>query len=600
MSRKFFGNTEFKGKVKLTPEIANRVPVIDNNAELSSSAVTSTELGYLSGTTSSVQDQLDAKADDTALQDHINDTAGAHAASAISNTPSGNLAATDVQSALNELQSDVDTRALDSVVIKKDGSVAFTGNQSMGGNRITNMSVPSASGDAATKGYVDSVAEGLKPKTAVRAASTANIDLTTGGQITVDGVALNSGDRVLVKDQSTASQNGIYVVAVGAWTRSTDFDSVSPIDEINGAYTFVQEGTQAGRGYVQTGSVTVVGTSPIVFTYFNSVASLVGGDGITITGNDISVDHDGQGLQFVASQLALELDGSSLTKSVDGLKLSNTGVSPNSYGSSSQVATFTVDIQGRLTAANSTAISITASQVSDFSEAAQDAVGTALADSSSVDFTYNDTAGTISAAVLPGGVDHDQLLNYVANDHVDHSTVEIQTAANSGLAGGGDITASRSLVVDITGTTAETTPSDADEILIYDVSASARRKMTRGNFLSGISNLYPGDIAPTLFNGANNQASPANVTGFAFANATVRGFNALVTVSVDATTDLFETFNITGSQGASGWTIAVDSTGDDSQVLFSITSAGQIQYTGGNYSGFSSMRIYFRASALEL
>jgi hypothetical protein len=125
------------------------------------------------------------------------------------------------------------------------------------------------------------------------------------------------------------------------------------------------------------------------------------------------------------------------------LNLANTAVTPNSYGSASSVGTFTVDAQGRLTAAASSAIAITSSAVSDFSEAAQDAVGASLTDTASVDFTYSDAGNTISAVVLPGGVDHNSLQNYAANRHIDHTTVSI--SAGTGLTGGGDITTSRTL-----------------------------------------------------------------------------------------------------------------------------------------------------------
>ena len=104
-------------------------------------------------------------------------------------------------------------------------------------------------------------------------------------------------------------------------------------------------------------------------------------------------------------------------------------------------------------------------------ERAQDAVGTSLTDSSSIDFTYNDGAGTITAAVLPGGVDHNSLLNYEANRHTDHSTVSIDTSSSSGLSGGGDITTTRNLVIDPTRATAAT-PASGDILLFADVNDS--------------------------------------------------------------------------------------------------------------------------------
>ena len=571
------------------------------------SAISSVASGNLAATDvqsalNELQSDIDSRALSSALTDHINDASDAHDASAISSVAAGNLAATDVQSALNELQSDIDSRALDSAVIKKDGSVAFTADQSMGGFKLTNLAAPSGANDAARKSYVDSVAEGLKPKQAVRAATTANIVIATAlnsGDV-IDGVTLANGDRVLVKNQSAPEENGIYVAGVTP-ARASDFDSLSPIDEINGAYTFVQEGTvNAGRGYVQAGAVAVLDTDPISFVFFNSSASLTGGDGITITGNDVSVDHDGQGLQFSGAQLSIELDGSTLAKSASGIKLSDTAVTPASLGSATETVSFTVDQQGRLTAASEQNIAIPASQVTDFNEAAQDAVGGALVDSSSIDFTYNDGANTITAVVLPAGVDHDSLQNFAANEHIDHSAVNINTAANSGLSGGGDITASRSLVIDPNNASL-VTAALGDQILIADASDSnALKKVTVQTIVNLAGAGSPGDIAETSFSIANNQASPANVTGLAFANATVRGFEVLATVEIDATADLFETFALYGIQKGASWDMSQESVGDSSGIIFSINSSGQIQYISQSYAGFVSGAVKFRARTTSI
>lgn len=103
------------------------------------------------------------------------------------------------------------------------------------------------------------------------------------------------------------------------------------------------------------------------------------------------------------------------------------------------------------------------------------------------------------------------------------------------------------------------------------------------------------DIEETSFSIANNQSSPANVTGFAFSNTLVKSFSAIVSVSIDATSDIFELFEIKGIQKSSEWNISISSTGDISGISFSITNTGQIQYTSNSYTGFVSGIIKFRA-----
>jgi hypothetical protein len=611
--QKFKSKVRLQGGVSLPAETASRAPIIDGSGNLVSSSVTSTELGHLSGVTSPIQTQItdaqddatqalaDASAAQSDINDHIADTADAHDASAISNIPSGNLAATDLQGAVNELQSDIDARALDSAVVKKDGSVAFTAAQSMGGFKLTSLAVPTAASDAATKGYVDSALEGLKAKEAVRAATTVAGTLATSFEDAdvIDGVTLATGDRILIKNQVAAEDNGIYIVqASGAPVRATDFDSISPIDEVNKAFVAVQEGTSnAGKLFVQYGLVTTIGTDSINFVFFNSISGLTGGDGITVSGSNIEVDHDGEGLVFVAGQLALELDGSTLSKSGSGLKLGNVAVTPGTVGSAVDSAQIVVDQQGRVTSILNVAIAIPSTQVTDFAEAAQDAIGSILTDSASIDFTYNDAGDTITATVLPAGVDHDSLLNFVANEHIDHSTVSIATAAGtSGLSGGGDITATRNIIIDIPATTAmAATPAAADTFLVYDASATALKKVTYTELLAGVATGSAGDISETSFSAANNQVAAANVTALAFAAGTVRGFKALVSVEIDATLDSYETFELVGINKGGSFDMAVSSVGDESGVVFSITSGGQVQYTSANSSGFVTNLIKFRA-----
>lgn len=125
---------------------------------------------------------------------------------------------------------------------------------------------PSVDIDLVNRGYVLDVLAGLRdPKDACRVASTANIDLTTGGLLNIDGVVVSAGDRVLVKNQSTASENGIYEAAVGSWTRSSDADSDAEVT--NGMSCLITEGlTNARKLYVLTTSDPIsVGVSNLIF-----------------------------------------------------------------------------------------------------------------------------------------------------------------------------------------------------------------------------------------------------------------------------------------------------------------------------------------------
>jgi len=167
-----------------------------------------------------------------------------------------------------------------------------TGTVDVSSKRITSVAAPSAATDAATKGYVDANSQGLDVKQSVRAGTTANIALD-GTVTTVDGVALANGDRVLVKAQTTASQNGIYVVGAEAWTRSIDTDATGKIT--GGTFTFVEEGsTQADTGWVvSTNGTIAVGTDAIAFTQFSGAGQYSAGSGLTLVGTEFSANVDG-------------------------------------------------------------------------------------------------------------------------------------------------------------------------------------------------------------------------------------------------------------------------------------------------------------------
>ena len=137
------------------------------------------------------------------------------------------------------------------------------------------------------KAYVDSVAQGLNVKTACAVATTANVTLS--GEQSIDGVT-TSTSRILVKDQSTASQNGIYVTAAGAWARATDFDAPS---EVASSFVFISGGTAgADTGWVCTNEPesVAVGTDGITFSQFSDAGHITAGTGLTKSGNSININ----------------------------------------------------------------------------------------------------------------------------------------------------------------------------------------------------------------------------------------------------------------------------------------------------------------------
>jgi len=159
------------------------------------------------------------------------------------------------------------------------------------GNGNISVATPTADGHAATKGYVDAARSGLDVKQSVRVASVAPVAIASAleaGDI-IDGVTLVAGDRVLLKDQSTASENGIYVaVASGAASRATDADSSAEVT--TGMFTFVSEGnTNADSGWVLTTNDTItLGTTGLTFVQFSGAGQITPGTGLTKTGNTIN------------------------------------------------------------------------------------------------------------------------------------------------------------------------------------------------------------------------------------------------------------------------------------------------------------------------
>ena len=219
------------------------------------------------------------------------------------------LVASDIPSIAHTKISDFDTGVQTNRI---DQLANPTGSLDLNSQKITNLADPTSAQDAVTKSYADALTSGLDVKQSVKVATTANITLS--GTQTIDGVAVSADERVLVKNQSTASQNGIYDCKSGSWARSSDFDTDAEVT--SGAFTFVEQGSvNADAGFVLTtdGSITV-GTTGLSFTQFSGAGAITAGDGLQKSGTELSADVKANGgVVIESSELAIDLGASSIT-----------------------------------------------------------------------------------------------------------------------------------------------------------------------------------------------------------------------------------------------------------------------------------------------
>lgn len=185
-------------------------------------------------------------------------------------------------SKISNFDTQVRTNRLDQLAVP-------TANVSLNSRNLTNLADPVNAQDAATKAYVDATRQGLDAKDSVRVATTANVALTGATTTTIDGVTLAAGNRILVKNQTTGSENGIYVFATGAWSRATDADTSAKVS--SGLFVFVEEGTvNSDSGWVlTTDGVITIGTTSLNFAQFSGAGQITAGMGLTKTGNTIDV-----------------------------------------------------------------------------------------------------------------------------------------------------------------------------------------------------------------------------------------------------------------------------------------------------------------------
>ena len=294
-----------------------------------------------------------------------------------------------------------------SVTLSLPSAVTFPGS-------VTLNADPTQALHAATKQYVDAVVEGLHVHASTATATTADIADLADPPAAIDGVTLTDGMRVLVKNQSSAAQNGIYVydLATTALVRASDYNTASEIDP--GDFVFVAGGsTYADTGWVQTETVTTLGTDPISWTQFSGAGTYVAGNGLTLTGNSFSI-NTGVTVDLSTSQT---LTNKTLTSpKVSGLYLSDNNITVEgtddthettlvftdptadrtiTFKDASGTVAFTADITSAIDALTTSDIE-EGTRLYFTDERAQDAVGNNLSGSNSLSATYNDGAGTFA------------------------------------------------------------------------------------------------------------------------------------------------------------------------------------------------------------
>ena len=363
----------------------------------------------------------------------------------------------------------------------------------------TITTTPANSTDIANKYYVDTVAQGLGPKAACQVATTANITLS--GLQTIDGYTTLAGDRVLVKNQTTSSQNGIYIASASAWARSSDMNVWS---EFSGAYTVLLNGGQANTGWVCTASSSgTLGTTAVPWVQFSGNGTYYNGTGLSLTGNTFSI--------------------------------TNTDVTAATYGSASQSVTLAVNAQGQITSASQQNIAIAASQIT------SGTISTSLISGSYTGITGvgTITVGTWNGTTIApanGGTGATTLTGYVKGNGTSAFTATT-TIPNTDITGLGTMSTQNANSVSITGgsATLSTLVTSGLTGYLYGNGSSAVSASTTiptsalsGNFVSTFSAGTTGFTPSTGTTGAVTLAGTLNVASGGTGVIASSGANSVV------------------------------------------------------------------------
>ena len=453
------------------------------------------------------------------------------------------------------------------------------GTVSVSNARITGLGSPENSTDATTKAYVDSIAEGLSIKESAAAATTTDLDTASGGTVTydngtaglgatltttgtygdIDGYTLQLGDRLLVKNETDTAWNGIYeLTSSTVLTRTTDFDQNTQITA--GSFIFVSNGSiNADTGWVQTATVTTVGTSPITFTQFSGSGTYTAGTGLTLTGTQFSVNA----LQTQVTQVGVLANLEVNTTVTASRFISNvaTGTAPLQVASTTLVTNLNANLlQGRTISASRTPNAIVNRDSSGAFAACSIAANCIRANDNLISDANATIAGNLSANNIAYG-------GRITGTQVrigDNAGLTLQGTNSIAIGAGSGTTsqANNSIVINATGSNLENTTANSFVVkpirndanatsiaLYYDDSTG---EITYANSGGGSANVV--SIPPIYFtapvNGNNQQFSNSFLESYT-SNTDITLFyngalleNTLYTLSGDTLT--INTYLITG------------------------------------------------------
>jgi len=387
----------------------------------------------------------------------------------------------------------------------------------VGSSKIQQNAAPTVGIDLVNKDYVDALVTGLDFKDSVRVASIgANINIASA-PAAIDGVTLTAGDRILLKDQSTASQNGIYVftAAASALTRSTDADT--DVEVTAGMFTFVEEGTWADTGWVlSTNNPIVLGTTSLTFVQFSSAGVVTASNGLTKTGNDIQLGGALLQNTDITGAFALNLG-------TGGSKLTTAAI--NTSGAASITADTTINLTATtsigLTATTSIALTATTS-ISSAATTTNTMSGSTAAVTSNSGAVTLTGANAINLTATTGNIANVATAGSISNS----ATAATQTISNTTTTGAisnnttsgnianistsGDITNNTASTGVITNTTVAGNISNVSTTGSISNTTSTSGNITNTATAGNISNtVVTGNIENTVTTGSITNSAPA-------------------------------------------------------------------------------------------